>query len=116
MVRIVVYSSAELQRRRELGIVFRKRDKGSGRHIEDKEEKLKYSVLIKSNCREIFMSINHISLSILADVFGTLEALTKIINLYKDTRCPLDVVSTGVGPVNEDDLEAAELFNGLYSQ
>jgi hypothetical protein len=40
--------SAELQRRRELGIVFRKRDKGSGQHIEDKEEKLKYSILIKS--------------------------------------------------------------------
>ena len=38
----------ELQRRRELGIVFRKRDKGSGQHIEDKEEKLKYSILIKS--------------------------------------------------------------------
>jgi len=40
--------SAELQRRRELGIVFRKRDKGSGQHIEDKEEKLKYSILVKS--------------------------------------------------------------------
>jgi len=40
--------SAELQRRRELGIVFRKRDKGSGQHIEDKEEKLKYSILLKS--------------------------------------------------------------------
>ena len=43
--------SAELQRRRELGIVFRKRDKGSGQHIEDKEEKLKYSILIKSKFR-----------------------------------------------------------------
>ena len=39
---------AELQRRRELGIVFRKRDKGSGQHIEEKDDKLKYSVLIKS--------------------------------------------------------------------
>ena len=55
-------------------------------------------------------------LSIVADVFGTLEALTKIINMYNDTRCPLDVIDTGVGPVNEDDLEAAELFNGSYSQ
>ena len=43
------FRSTELQRRRELGIVFRKRDKGSGQHIEDKEEKLKYSILIKSN-------------------------------------------------------------------
>jgi hypothetical protein len=43
-----LYFSTELQRRRELGIVFRKRDKGSGQHIEDKEEKLKYSILIKS--------------------------------------------------------------------
>lgn len=34
--------------------------------------------------------------------------------MYSDTRCPLDVIDTGVGPVNEDDLEAAELFNGLY--
>lgn len=55
-------------------------------------------------------------LSTIADVFGTLEALTKIINMYNDTRCPLDVVDTGVGPINEDDLEAAELFNGLYLQ
>ncbi|CAF4434082.1 unnamed protein product, partial [Adineta steineri] len=54
---------AELQRRRELGIVFRKRDKGSGQHIEDKEEKLRYSILIKT------------------DVYGTLEALTNIINV-----------------------------------
>ena len=53
-------SSAELQRRRELGIVFRKRDKGSGRHIEDKEEKLKYSVLIKSKkCLCISRETNH---------------------------------------------------------
>lgn len=43
-----MYFSAELKRRRELGIVFRKRDKGSGQHIEDKEEKLKYPILIKS--------------------------------------------------------------------
>ncbi|CAF1320627.1 unnamed protein product [Rotaria sordida] len=84
---------AELQRRRQLGIVFRKRDKGSGQHIEDKEEKLKYSILVKT------------------DVFGTLEALTKIINMYNDTRCPLDVVDTSVGPVNDDDIEAAQLFN-----
>ncbi|CAF0720514.1 unnamed protein product [Rotaria sp. Silwood1] len=84
---------AELQRRRQLGIVFRKRDKGSGQHIEDKEEKLKYSILIKT------------------DVFGTLEALTKIINMHNDTRCPLDVIDASVGPVNDDDIEAAQLFN-----
>ncbi|CAF1685209.1 unnamed protein product, partial [Adineta ricciae] len=84
---------AELQRRRELGIIFRKRDKGSGQHIEDKEEKLKYSILLKT------------------DVYGTLEALTKIINMYNDTRCPLDVIDAAVGPVNEDDIEAAQLFN-----
>ena len=47
-----------------------------------------------------------------ADVFGTLEALTNIINMYNDTRCPLDVIDAAVGPVNEDDLEVAELFNG----
>jgi hypothetical protein len=51
--RINFYSRAELQRRRELGIVFRKRDKGSGQHIEDKEEKLKYSILVKSKLRII---------------------------------------------------------------
>ncbi|CAF1376677.1 unnamed protein product [Adineta steineri] len=84
---------AELQRRRELGIVFRKRDKGSGQHIEDKEEKLRYSILIKT------------------DVYGTLEALTNIINMYNDTRCPLDVIDASVGQVNDDDLEAAQLFN-----
>ncbi|CAF4007629.1 unnamed protein product [Rotaria magnacalcarata] len=84
---------AELKRRRELGIVFRKRDKGSGQHIEDKEEKLKYSILIKT------------------DVFGTLEALTNIVNMYNDTRCPLDVVDASVGAINDDDLEAAKLFN-----
>ncbi|CAF3568500.1 unnamed protein product [Rotaria socialis] len=84
---------AELKRRRELGIVFRKRDKGSGQHIEDKEEKLKYSILIKT------------------DVFGSLEALTNIVNMYNDTRCPLDVVDASVGAVNDDDLEAAKLFN-----
>ncbi len=51
--RINLYFSAELQRRRELGIVFRKRNKGSGQHIEDKEEKLKYSILVKSKLRII---------------------------------------------------------------
>lgn len=51
---------------------------------------------------------------IVADVFGTLEALTNIINMYNDTRCPLDVIDTAVGPVNEDDVEAAQLFNGLF--
>ncbi len=45
-------------------------------------------------------------------MFGTLEALTKIINMYNDTRCPLDLIDAAVGPVNEDDLEAAKLFNG----
>jgi hypothetical protein len=34
--------------------------------------------------------------------------------MYNDTRCPLDVIDAAVGPVNEDDLEAAELFNGLF--
>ncbi len=59
------------------------------------------------------MNQNYI-LSFIGDVFGTLEALTKIINMYNDTRCPLDVIDAAVGPVNEDDLEAAELFNGLF--
>lgn len=49
---------------------------------------------------------------ILADVFGTLEALTNIINMYNDSRCPLDMVEAAVGPVNEDDIEVAQLFNG----
>lgn len=35
--------------------------------------------------------------------------------MYNDTRCPLDVIDTGVGPINDDDLEAAELFNGKFS-
>jgi hypothetical protein len=43
-----------------------------------------------------------------------LEALTNIINMYNDTRCPLDVIDAAVGPVNGDDLEVAELFNGLF--
>ena len=34
--------------------------------------------------------------------------------MYNDTRCPLDVIDAAVGPVNEDDIEAAELFNGLF--
>jgi len=33
--------------------------------------------------------------------------------MYNDTRCPLDVVESAVGPVNQDDLEIAQLFNGL---
>lgn len=53
-------------------------------------------------------------MSYIADVFGTLEALTNILNMYNDTRCPLDVIDTGVGPINDDDLEAAELFNGIF--
>lgn len=51
----------------------------------------------------------------IADVFGTLEALTNIINKYSDTRCPLDVVDATVGSVTEDDIEAAELFNGIFA-
>jgi hypothetical protein len=43
-----------------------------------------------------------------------LEALTNIIQTYNDTRCPLDVIDAAVGSVNEDDLEAAELFNGSF--
>jgi len=34
--------------------------------------------------------------------------------MYNDTRCPLDVIDAAVGPVNGDDLEVAELFNGLF--
>lgn len=44
----IMMFSAELQKRREMGTVFRKRDRGSGQHIEDKEEKLKYSIVLKS--------------------------------------------------------------------
>ena len=47
-----------------------------------------------------------------ADVFGTLEALTKIINMYNDSRCPLDIVEAAVGPVTEEDVDIAQMFNG----
>lgn len=34
--------------------------------------------------------------------------------MYNDTRCPLDVVEAAVGPITEDDLEVAQLFNGNH--
>lgn len=49
---------------------------------------------------------------VLADVFGTLEALMKIIKAYNDNRCPLDLVDAGVGAVSADDLEIAQMFGG----
>ena len=49
-----------------------------------------------------------------ADVSGTLEALTKLIYMYNDTRCPLDVIDAAVGPVTDDDVDAAQLFNGSF--
>lgn len=49
-----------------------------------------------------------------ADVFGTLEALTKIINMYNDSRCPLDVVDAAVGPITEEDVDIAQMFNGTW--
>ncbi|CAF1522794.1 unnamed protein product, partial [Didymodactylos carnosus] len=82
----------DLERRRATGTIFRKRARGSGQQIEDKEKKLRYTILLKS------------------DVYGTLEALMNIINKYRDMRCPLDIVNTGVGPINDEDLEEASLF------
>ena len=34
--------------------------------------------------------------------------------MYNDTRCPLDVIDAGVGPITDDDVDAAQLFNGSF--
>ncbi|CAH1983017.1 unnamed protein product [Acanthoscelides obtectus] len=48
-----------------------------------------------------------------ADVDGSLEAILDVLDTYDSSICKLDLVHYGVGPVTENDLEMAEMFQGV---
>ncbi|XP_076382983.1 mitochondrial translation initiation factor 2 isoform X2 [Megalopta genalis] len=61
---------------------------------EEKEEQLEYNCIIKG------------------DVAGSVEAILNILDTYTaNDLCKLNIISYGVGPVNESDVELAESFN-----
>lgn len=48
------------------------------------------------------------------DVDGSVEAILDVLDTYNsNSQCKLDVVHYGVGNVNENDIELAEIFDGL---
>ena len=46
------------------------------------------------------------------DVNGSVEAILDTLATYKSDLCRLDVISHGVGDVNEHDIQMAEAFDG----
>ena len=53
-----------------------------------------------------------VTLLTLGDVDGSVEAILDIIDTYGSDKCRLNVISYDVGPVTENDVEVAKLFNG----
>ena len=47
-----------------------------------------------------------------ADYSGSLEAIIDIINAFKSDHIELEVVSSGVGQISENDLNIAEAVKG----
>ncbi|GAB6025244.1 hypothetical protein CHUAL_010664 [Chamberlinius hualienensis] len=47
------------------------------------------------------------------DVDGSVEALLNAISTYHSPMVKLDIINYGVGSVNENDVEMAQLFNGV---
>ncbi|XP_073998780.1 mitochondrial translation initiation factor 2 [Rhodnius prolixus] len=45
------------------------------------------------------------------DVDGSVEAILDVLETYESTKCKLDVVHYGVGPVSQNDATLAELFS-----
>lgn len=48
------------------------------------------------------------------DVDGSVEAILEIYETYKSEKCQFDVVTFGIGPITENDLELAELAKGMH--
>lgn len=49
----------------------------------------------------------------LADVDGSLDALLDVLKTYdSDDQCQLKIIDSGVGPITENDIIRAELFDG----
>lgn len=65
--------------------------------------------------REILKVTACIILFYPADVNGSLEAILDAINTYKAEKPKLSVVSSGVGPVTENDIRVLEPFKGSVS-
>jgi len=57
--------------------------------------------------------IRHSIYVYLADVDGSLEAITSCLETYDCDLCTLETVSSGVGVVTENDVELARDFNGM---
>ncbi|XP_034938627.1 translation initiation factor IF-2, mitochondrial [Chelonus insularis] len=58
--------------------------------------------------------IPKVSIILKADVLGSVEAILEALETYEDeNRCHLDVIHYGIGPVSENDVEMAEVFNGM---
>ena len=65
--------------------------------------------------REFLKVTACIILFYLADVNGSLEAILDAVMTYKAERPKLSVVSSGVGPVTENDIRVLEPFKGTLS-
>lgn len=46
------------------------------------------------------------------DVDGSVEAILEVYETYNSPKCEFDVVTFGVGPLSEKDLEMAEITKG----
>ena len=57
---------------------------------------------------------NHLCFNFSADVNGSLEAILDAIKTYKSDKPKLSVVSSGVGPVTENDIRLVEPFKGSF--
>lgn len=49
---------------------------------------------------------------LLGDVDGSVDAIMDVLATYNSSKCHLDLVSIGVGPVTISDVEVASLFKG----
>lgn len=46
------------------------------------------------------------------DVDGSVEAILEVFATYSSTKCTLDIIGWGVGPLTDSELELAKTFNG----
>ncbi|XP_067932063.1 translation initiation factor IF-2, mitochondrial-like isoform X2 [Watersipora subatra] len=59
------------------------------------------------------MSVPRLSLIVKADVDGSLEAILSCLETYSSDLCEMEILSSGVGEVGQNDVELAEAFDGI---
>lgn len=56
----------------------------------------------------------HFFLGYVGDVDGSIEAINDAIATYKSKKIKLNVLSSKVGAVNENDIRLAQTFKGMF--